>query len=361
MGFMAMPRLMQVAGELLSHYSQDDACIGIAIAPNLHTEPQALWLPGHRTKEPVFLAYSITKTWTATLLLQLQATGYLSLQAPLSQWFPTIAQAEQISLQHLLNHTSGIPDYGALRSYHEGVRSAPSVPWSFEQFAAATFEQGLAFAPGTGWAYSNPGYMLLKCIAEVVTGKTYADLLDRYIIQPLGLQQTFVPQGVEDLAVLAPALSRALSLDGSARAVREYYHPGWVAHGVVASTPTEIVRFLTHVFGGRLVSAQGLKAMTTLRPVPLPTPPPGQEPQRWVRPSYGLGVMGDVASPWGPIVGHNGGGPGYSASAFHAPELGGLTVCVMGAMESLSAEALVFSVFDHYAAADGGGNSLPGG
>jgi D-alanyl-D-alanine carboxypeptidase len=60
--------------------------------------------------------------------------------------------------------------------------------------------------------------------------------------------------------------------------------------------------------------------------------------------------MGDSASAWGLILGHNGGGPGYSVSAFHAPDLGGLSVCAMGAIEQgFQAEEVVFSVFDWFA------------
>src|SRR5206468_2267838 len=109
--------------------------------------------------------YSITKTFTATLVLLLREEGRLSLDDPLSRWFPRIPQADRITLRQLLNHTAGVPDYGALRSYHEAVRSSPSTPWSFERFAAETFDRGLQFEPGSSWAYSNPGYMLLKRIA----------------------------------------------------------------------------------------------------------------------------------------------------------------------------------------------------
>jgi D-alanyl-D-alanine carboxypeptidase len=64
-------------------------------------------------------------------------------------------------------------------------------------------------------------------------------------------------------------------------------------------------------------------------------------------PSYGLGLMGDPASPWGLLLGHNGGGPCYSASAFHARDLGGVSVCAMGAIEEgFSAEEIVARVLD---------------
>jgi D-alanyl-D-alanine carboxypeptidase len=307
-------------------------------------EPEVVWLPASAHDEPGYLAYSITKTFTAALLLLLRDEGRLTLDDRLLRWFPRITGSDRISLRQLLNHTAGIPDYGGLRSYHDDVRACPSTPWSFERFAAETFERGLRFEPGTGWAYSNPGYMLLKRIAEEVAETTYATLISDRIARPLGLQRTFVPESLEDLLSLAPAPSRALALDGTPREVRDHYHPGWVSHGVVASTPSEIARFFDALFCAHLVSSQSLQEMTTLVPVPERAVEP---PLRWGKPSYGLGIMGDPASSWGLLWGHNGGGPGYRASAFHAPDLGGVSVCAMCALEEDSkAEELVFAVFD---------------
>jgi len=77
---------------------------------------------------------------------------------------------------------------------------------------------------------------------------------------------------------------------------------------------------------------------------------PGAEPDRYRgQPSYGLGLMGDPGSRWGLVVGHNGGGPCYSASAFHAVELGGASICVMTAVEESvqAAEEVVFAMQEH--------------
>jgi D-alanyl-D-alanine carboxypeptidase len=107
------------------------------------------------------------------LILRLCEQRQLSLDDRLARWFGRVDQAHRITLRQLLNHTAGIPDYGGLRTYHDAVKSSPSIPWSFERFAAETFDKGLSFDPGQGWAYSNPGYMLLKRIAEEVTGESY--------------------------------------------------------------------------------------------------------------------------------------------------------------------------------------------
>ena len=110
------------------------------------------------------------------------------------------------------------------------------MPWSFERFAAETFDRGLLFEPGQGWAYSNPGYMLLKRIIEEETDAPFRALVAERIAGPLGLRRTFVAESIDDLADLASGTSNALSPDGSPRDVRTHYHPGWVSHGVIVST-----------------------------------------------------------------------------------------------------------------------------
>lgn len=325
----------------------------MAVIERAGAEPQAYWVP-ESDQEPAFLAYSITKIFTAALLLKLCEEGQLSLDDRLVRWFPRVAHADRIALRQLLNHTGGIPDYGGLRAYHEGVKSSPSTAWSFERFAAETFDKGLWFEPGQGWAYSNPGYMLLKRIAEDVTGVSYRALISERILKPLGLRRTFVAESINDLAALAPGTSCTLSSDGAPRDVRAHYHPGWVSHGVVASTASELVRFLDGLFRGELLSRRSLAQMTELVVVPMdPSEDSSAQdpPSRLGQPSYGLGLMGDPASPWGLTVGHNGGGPCYSASAFHAFDLGGASVCAMGAIEEgFDAEGVVFDVLDHLAA-----------
>jgi D-alanyl-D-alanine carboxypeptidase len=224
-------------------------------------------------------------------------------------------------------------------------------PWSFERFATETFAKGLLFAPGEGWAYSNPGYMLVKWIVEDVTGSSYRTLVAERIARPFGLGRTFVPESIDDLASLAPGTSFLLASDGSPRDVRAHCHPGWVSHGVVASTPSEIVRFFDGLFRGDFLSRDSLNQMLELVPVftaSSPSPTAEESPLRPGKPGYGLGLMGDPASPWGLTVGHNGGGPCYSASAFHAFDLGGVSICAMGAIEEdFSAEGVVASILDH--------------
>jgi len=304
----------------------DRGVAGASVVLSPGAAPESRWLP-NTDLEPLFLIYSVTKTFTATCVLQLCEAGVLDIDGSVSHWFPEVHRAEHISLRRLLNHTSGIPDYGSLPHYHEAVKASPSNPWTFERYANETFRRGLDFEPGVSWCYSNPGYMLLRAIVEKASGQTYSQFLTEHIFRPLALSRSFVPESVKDLQHLAPAMSTALTPDGSMRDTRIHYHPGWVSHGVVASTPSEIARFFDALFAGRLISSTSLSAMTELVPVPSHLAPgaPG-------KPSYGLGLMGDSTTPLGPSWGHVGGGPGYQASAQHLAGLGA-TVCVMAGIE----------------------------
>ena len=296
--------------------------------------------------EPAFPIYSVTKTFLATLVLLLHETGRVSLEEPLARWYPAIDRAGDITVRHLLRHTSGLPDYGGVPAYHEDLRRDSKAPWSDERFAAETYDKGLWFEPGRGWAYSNPGYALLRRIAENAGEADFATLVERHIAKRLGLTRTRAVSSLDDLAPLAPGLSRLLTPDLEPVDVREAYDPRWVFHGLLSSTVSDVLCFYRALFGGDLLAEPSLAEMTTLVPVPGAPPP-------WAEPSYGMGLMADPGSPWGRLFGHNGEGPGYTASVFHAPDFGarGTTVCVLCSIEEGSAaEGILRATFDWIAA-----------
>ena len=335
---------LQLRSRLFLHLRSrlpDRAVAGIAVVRGASAECSAAWLPDTSSEEPAFLVYSITKSFIAALALMLQEEARLCLDDPLARWFPEVPAADRISLRALLRHTAGVPDYGGLLAYHDAVRRSPGEPWSVGEFGRHTWERGLLFEPGTGWAYSNPGYLLVKRVLERVADESFAGLVERRIGRRLGLERTFVPESIEALGCLALAMSTLLSPSHEPRDVRRSYHPGWVSHGVVSSTPSEVVRFLHALFSGRIVGESAIDELTTLVPVP-------EAPAHWRKPSYGLGVMADPESPYGPLFGHGGEGPGYRASAFHAPRIapGGATVCVLAGLErDFSAESAVLDAF----------------
>jgi len=242
--------------------------------------------------------YSVTKTAVAAAVLLLVREGAVGLD----------------SVRRLLDHTSGVRDYGSLAEYHQAVRAQPGSAWADDEFLARTDAAGPQFEPGKGWAYSNTGYLLLRRLLDEHGG--LAAFLPR-----LGLADAMVAERTDDLGAAVPAPS-ALLLEGVAD-VRTVYDPCWVGHRTLVARARDLVDFW------RDLPAEMLDPRTFV--------PIGAEATGFVRPSYGLGVMADPGSPLGTVVGHGGGGPGYATAVFAAPSTDAVAI-VLAADERYPAQ-----------------------
>jgi D-alanyl-D-alanine carboxypeptidase len=242
--------------------------------------------------------YSVTKTAVAAAVLLLVREGVVELE----------------SVRGLLDHTSGLRDYGSLAEYHEAVRTRPGTAWDDDEFLARTAAAGPVFAPGDGWAYSNTGYLLLRRLLDEHGG--LAAFLPR-----LGLADAAVADQMDDFEAAVPSPS-ALLLAGVAD-VRGVYDPRWVGHRTLVARAGDLVDFW------RELPAEMLEPRTF---VPIGFDAPG-----FVRPSYGLGLMVDPENSLGTVVGHGGGGPGYAAAVFAVPRADAVVI-VLAADESYPAQ-----------------------
>lgn len=139
------------------------------------------------TEKGIYNIASLTKPFTAALILKLQEAGKLSVKDLLSKYYPGYPQGDRITIHHLLTHTSGIFNY----TDDNGFRSMDQTKAvTLEQMIAFFKDKPLAFEPGARFNYSNSGYTLLGYIIEQVTGKTYASALEQMIFKPLGMDQT---------------------------------------------------------------------------------------------------------------------------------------------------------------------------
>ena len=132
---------------------------------------------------------SITKQFTAMLIMQLVAEGKLDLQTPISKYLPDYSKVngDKITIHQLLNHTSGTPNYTSFPNFFKEMSRNPYTPTEMlETFADST----LNFTPGERFAYSNSGYILLGAIIEKVTGKSYETVLQEKIFGPLKMENT---------------------------------------------------------------------------------------------------------------------------------------------------------------------------
>jgi D-alanyl-D-alanine carboxypeptidase len=242
------------------------------------------------------LVYSVTKSYLAVLCLRLE----LDLDAPLATWLDD-RRLPPASLRQLLNHTSGIPDYGRLPEYGAAVRDSPAEPWSDDELLARALANGLDFEPGEGWAYSNTAYMLVRRIVDQSAPAGLAAALQTELVEPLGLADTSLALELADLEGLVPAHSAEIGGD-----VRGRYHPRWVGHQTLVSTAADQRRFWTALAAGELCDLAVLTESVEI----------GFDAPGFVHPSYGLGVMTDPGHPGGLLIGHGGGGPGYAAACF---------------------------------------------
>ncbi|MBD1847562.1 beta-lactamase family protein [Cyanobacteria bacterium FACHB-63] len=285
--------------------------IGVGYQDLNHTQPLS--------KDANFYVYSVTKSLLATASLDLVGKGVLNLDDSIQLHLPDFPLDTSITLRHVLSHTSGLPDYGGMSTYSNAVKATPTAPWSEATFLKLA-TQNLRFLPGTGWQYSNIGYVVLKCILERVTGLSMQQLLHQVIFSPLSLQRTFVPKTLDDVAVLAPGYTTLFG-GPELQNMTSLYHPGWVSHGVVVSTAPELAKMIEALFLNKILSSALIEQM--LDPVHIL----GKYPL-FEKLAYGLGLFIDLESPYGLVAGHTGEGPGYSVAAFHFPNLVGSRITI---------------------------------
>ena len=140
------------------------------------------------SSETRFHIASVSKPFTAAAILQLQEQGRLSLSDHVSKYVPDFPNGDRITLDHLLTHSSGIPDINGVEDYDTFARS----PHSIQQLVAKFAGLPLEFAPGSRQRYSNSNYNLLALILEKVSGERYEDYLRRHIFEPAGMKDSGV-------------------------------------------------------------------------------------------------------------------------------------------------------------------------
>jgi D-alanyl-D-alanine carboxypeptidase len=240
---------------------------------------------------------STTKTFVATVALQLAGEKKLSLDDTVEKWLPGLIQGNghdgnKIKIRQLLNHTSGLPDY-LTPEFRTKLLTNPGENYTAEQLIA----RGLELKPVTGWVYSNTNYAIIGLIIKKVTGETYAEQIKKRIIEPLQLKETFLPGSSTDI----PKKNARGYLDiGSKLVDITVLNPSFAnAAGDMISTGEDMTTFFRALLGGKLLIPEMQKEMVTSTA----DSPFGK---------YGLGIH-QTKLPDGTIVwGHAGGIPGFT-------------------------------------------------
>lgn len=208
---------------------------------------------------------SLTKLFTATLVLQLAEQGRLDLDAPIATYLPDYAGegARKVSLHQLLNHTSGIDNFDQVKTFEDALKNglpAYQTPYSVDQLVAKFCSGRLVHAPGSTFDYNNADYVLLGRIVERVYGKPFGDVLQERILAPLSLKDSGLLHRSDIVPGLAePYLQRA----DLKRLSRDFpvYPENWFAAGAMYSTPDDVLAFANALFGRRLLHGDSLQRM----------------------------------------------------------------------------------------------------
>jgi CubicO group peptidase (beta-lactamase class C family) len=207
------------------------------------------------TSETVFNIASITKPFTAAAILKLQEERRLSLDDTLSKYIPDYPRGNEITIRHLLTHTSGIPE----KLGGPATLATAFFPASQEYLFALFKYLPLDFDPGSQYAYSNSGYYLLGYIIEKVTGQRYVDYLSSTFFKPLGMEQTGIYAPGESGKAM-PYWYANGKLEGLQKA-REGARVG--ANGVLDSTVEDLYRWSEGYMNARILSPASVQAAWT--------------------------------------------------------------------------------------------------
>jgi len=239
---------------------------------------------------------SITKMFTAAMILQLVQEGKLKLTDTLDKFFPQIPNANKITIAHILAHRSGIHD----SILDPNLRPSSNTKAVTKDELLTIVSKGTPdFEPDAKHRYSNSGYFLLGLIIEKLTGKSYGEALQERITSRIGLKDTYTATG--NIDVNKNESLTYFYFGGDWKQVPETHPSILFGGGSIVSTPTDLAKFIQALFDGKIVSKESLDQMKTMRD------------------GDGLG-MEPFTFAGKTFYGHTGGGDNYGAWLAYLPE-----------------------------------------
>ena len=298
------PRLEAVVDRALRQCRVPGAVVGVYSGSQtwLHAFGLADVASGRRVRlTDHFPIRSATKSFTVTRVLQLVARGRVSLDDPISKYYPGVPDGHKVKLRNLANMTSGVFDYTKDRKFIEKFAPEPLQRWTDPELIAFALQHPLKFNPGTQYEYSNTNTLLLGRVIEHVTGRRVGPALAGSIFEPLGLEETFYLYGTR-----TPE-PRVLGYEGFANGRPTEVTANFTAlgaSGAMASTLADLRRWGKALVDGTLLPKWLQRQRFVARPA---TNGPDYD-------NYGLG-MGEIDGWWG----HTGSGVGFEVAVFHTP------------------------------------------
>src|SRR5688572_29378255 len=202
-----------------------------------------------------FRIASITKTFTAVMILQLVEEGKLKLTDTLDKFFPQVPNAQKITILQILAHRSGIPNIR-----RDQATWKPGEPVTKDEMLALIVKGAPEFEPDTKSSYSNSGYFLLGHILEKLTGKPYCQALEERINSKIGLKDTYIATGRIDVNK-----GEALTYLNTGSDWKQGFETHPSIGFQLISTPGDMAKFIEALFDLKLISQQSLDQMKTMR------------------------------------------------------------------------------------------------
>jgi D-alanyl-D-alanine carboxypeptidase len=254
-----------------------------------------------------FRIASVTKTFVATVVLELVGEGRLGLDDPVERWLPRLVPGgDAITIRELLNHTSGLFDYTHDDAFDRTLGADPGRTWSPRELVAIAASHPRSFPPGTRWEYSNTNYVLLGLVVEAVAATSLEQQLRERLFGPLALRATSFPADAETGGSFVHGYVGPATLPvprGTLVDITSRLGPSWLwAAGGMVSNGDDVTRFFAALLGGRLLRPDLLLAMRTLAPLS----------------NYGLGLW-RFGTPCGFAYGHVGDFLGWRTAVYARP------------------------------------------
>ena len=307
------------AGQLLSvldTYSAERSDVGLQACAIFEDGTRWRGVAGnadHEDEVPLSFAHhlfvgSVTKLYTATLVLDQVQQGALSLSDTIDEWVD-LEYASDVTVRMLLNHTSGVPSYTTDAWFITRYFGLPNKTWDPRELLEEIRGSDLRFEPGTRHEYSNSNYVLLGIVLEAVTGQPYQTLVRHLVREEAGFDRTYYLDYPGEARI---ANGYDESIFGLGRrnltGFRQSLVTGGYAAGGLLATAPDVAGFVRALFTGGVLNGPTVAEMQTFVDASDEDVPA----QR----GYGLGVRNLVIDGQD-LVGHTGTIPGYSAIAMH--------------------------------------------
>jgi D-alanyl-D-alanine carboxypeptidase len=330
--------------KVLNNYRTTNNIVGLSAAVLM--PGQDIWLGtsgvshanvGLRT-DMLFRIGSVTKTYVAAVVVRLAEHGVLTLDDTIQDWLPDVQQHlpdpgnidMTITVRQLLNHSSGIYNYLDSRPLAQDRADDPDKIWTPEELLGYVYSA--VFAPGSGFFYTNTGYVLLGMVIEEAAGcDSVSTELDEQIFDVLGFEKSFLAGEVDKPDGSTVAHGWYFSEEYDTEVNMSRYSVSWTA-GAMTSTAEETALFLHAIFHGELVNASSLEQMKTTVYV-------------HEKLEYGLGLVRAEMTSGRTLWGHSGHSTGFTAVVLHSPD-DDITVAILSNDSNALLEPLVDQLID---------------